>query len=98
MFLLTIFIAKIMETLQQKLHPCQLGQTENLPYTSQQKDQKTSKEDNPDRNKEEREYFEIFGIKLYFDDILILCLLYFLYKEEVHDEMLFLALILLLIS
>ena len=98
MFLLTIFIAKIMETLQQKLHPCQLGQTENLPYTSQQKDQKTSKEDNPDRNKEERQYFEIFGIKLYFDDILILCLLYFLYKEEVHDEMLFLALILLLIS
>ena len=98
MFLLTIFIAKIMETLQQKLHPCQLGQTENLPYTSQQEDKKTSKEYNTDRNKEERKYFEIFGIKLYFDDILILCLLYFLYKEEVHDEMLYLALILLLIS
>ena len=42
--------------------------------------------------------FELFGIKLYFDDVLILSLLFFLYKEEVKDESLFLALILLLIS
>ena len=44
------------------------------------------------------ECFEIFGIKLYFDDVLILSLLFFLYKEEVKDESLFLALVLLLIS
>ncbi len=43
-------------------------------------------------------FFEIFGLKLYFDDILIICLLFFLYKEEVHDEYLFTALILLLLS
>ena len=42
--------------------------------------------------------FEIFGIKLYLDDIIILGLLFFLYKEEVQDEMLFIILILLLIS
>lgn len=41
---------------------------------------------------------DLFGIKLYFDDVLILSLLYFLYKEDVKDEGLFLSLVLLLIS
>lgn len=44
------------------------------------------------------DFFEIFGIHLYFDDILILCLLLFLYKENVNDQLLFLSLILLLMS
>lgn len=43
-------------------------------------------------------WFDLFGIKLYFDDVLILSLLFFLYKEDVKDEGLFLALVLLLIS
>lgn len=43
-------------------------------------------------------FFEIFGLKLYFDDILIMCLLFFLYTEGVQDQELFLCLILLLIS
>ncbi len=43
-------------------------------------------------------WLDLFGIKLYFDDVLILGLLYFLYNEEVKDEGLFLALIMLLIS
>lgn len=41
---------------------------------------------------------DILGIELYLDDIIILCLLFILYKEDVKDEMLFIALILLLIS
>lgn len=41
---------------------------------------------------------DLFGLKLYFDDILILSLIFFLYKEDVKDEGLFLALVLLLIS
>lgn len=41
---------------------------------------------------------EILGIKLYLDDIIILGLLFFLYNENVKDDMLFLALIFLLIS
>ena len=48
--------------------------------------------------KDENVWFDLFGIKLYFDDVLILSLLFFLYKEDVKDEGLFLALILLLIS
>lgn len=71
-----------------------LGQTD-LPLKIE-KDKNT--DNNEENNRDDREFFEIFGIRLYFDDILILCLLYFLYKEDVHDEMLFLALILLLIS
>ena len=71
-----------------------LGQTD-LPLKIEKEKNTDNNEQN---NKDEREFFEIFGIRLYFDDILILCLLYFLYKEDVHDEMLFFALILLLIS
>ena len=42
--------------------------------------------------------FELFGIQLYFDDILLISLIFFLYNEGVHDQFLFIALILLLLS
>ncbi|MBQ9658566.1 MAG: hypothetical protein IJV31_07355 [Clostridia bacterium] len=42
--------------------------------------------------------FDLFGLKLYYDDILIVSLLFFLYKQGVKDEGLFIALILLLLS
>lgn len=43
-------------------------------------------------------FFEIFGLKLYFDDILIICILFFLYTEKVQDQELFMCLILLLLT
>lgn len=43
-------------------------------------------------------FLEIFGIKLYFDDILIIALIFFLYNEGVRDNFLFISLILLLLS
>lgn len=46
----------------------------------------------------EEPILELLGITLYLDDIIILCLLFFLYKEEVKDEMLYICLILLLLS
>lgn len=46
----------------------------------------------------EEPIFEILGIQLYLDDIIILGLLFFLYQENVQDEMLFITLILLLLS
>lgn len=46
----------------------------------------------------EEPIFEILGIELYLDDIIILGLLFFLYQEGVQDEMLYISLILLLIS
>lgn len=42
--------------------------------------------------------FSFFGIDLHFDDILLICLLIFLYNEGVQDQFLFIALILLLLS
>ena len=47
---------------------------------------------------DENAYFEIMGLKLYIDDILLLSLLFFLYTEGVQDEGLFIALILLLLT
>ena len=49
-------------------------------------------------NTEDNNYFEILGIKLYFDDLLIICLLFSLYQEDVKDTYLYIALILLLLS
>ena len=42
--------------------------------------------------------FELFGLKIYLDDLLIVTLLFFLYQEKVHDEGLFITLVLLLLS
>lgn len=42
--------------------------------------------------------FEIFGIKLYLDDLIILGLLFFLYQQDVNDEILYVILFLLLFS
>lgn len=42
--------------------------------------------------------FEILGIKLYLDDLIIIGLLFFLYQQNVHDETLYMILFLLLFS
>ena len=42
--------------------------------------------------------FEIFGIELYLDDLIIIGLLFFLYQQNVNDEMLYMILFLLLFS
>ena len=41
---------------------------------------------------------EIFGISLYFDDILLVCLIFFLFQEDVDDPWLYISLLLLLLS
>lgn len=43
-------------------------------------------------------FFEILGIKLSYDDILLIFLIFFLYTEGVKDDFLFIVLILLLLS
>lgn len=47
---------------------------------------------------EYEEFINIFGFKLYFDDLLILALLFFLYKQEIKDDSLYIILILLLLT
>lgn len=47
---------------------------------------------------QDEEFFDLFGLKLYNDDLLLIGLIFFLYKEDVKDEYLFFALVLLLLS
>lgn len=65
---------------------------------SEKEDYKTQESSTRSKPDSTREFFDIFGIRLYFDDILILCLLFFLYQEKVDDQLLFIALLLLLLS
>ena len=57
----------------------------------------TVKKNNEEKN-DGNYFFELFGLKLYFDDVLIICLLIFLYQEGNRDTELFLSLVLLLLS
>ena len=43
------------------------------------------------------EFFEILGHKIYFDDLLIISLIFCLYKEGVEDQLLLIALLFLLL-
>lgn len=69
---------------------------------SEKKETKKISEDNTSNSRgifsSEQFFFDLFGFRLYFDDILIMGLLFFLYVEGVDDEMLYIALILLLLS
>ena len=47
---------------------------------------------------EDESFFDLFGLKLYNDDLLLIGLIFFLYKEDVKDQYLFIALVLLLLS
>ena len=67
-----------------------------IEKTPSSNSQEAKKEEN--RSSEDKPVFEIFGISLYFDDLLLLGLLFFLYSEGVQDQELFISLILLLLS
>ena len=64
-------------------------------YTNEEKKQI---EERASSDNSEKELFEIFAIKLFFDDILLICLIFFLYNEGVKDQYLFISLILLLLT
>ena len=58
----------------------------------------TSLDNNNSKNNNDNPIIEIFGIKLYSDDIIILAILFLLYEQNVKDEMLYIILFLLLFS
>lgn len=62
------------------------------------KENKNEQKNNSKEQSHENYFFELFGLKLYFDDILLICLIFFLYQEGVKDDELFISLILLLLS
>lgn len=57
--------------------------------------QEPKKEKSPEHNNNDF-IINIFGLQLYSDDILILLLIFFLYKENIDDKLLFIALFSLL--
>ena len=59
---------------------------------------KEKKKEKEEKVEEQDVLFDIFGVQLHSDDILLLCLIFFLYQEGVKDEFLFMALVLLLLS
>lgn len=75
-------------------------QTMKQIHKEEKKEQINNKKDNADESKRvlDQQVFEIFGIKLYFDDILLIALIFFLYNEGVEDNLLFISLVLLLLS
>lgn len=71
-------------------HASDLNKNENI-------DQNERNSNNKQKTKS-TDYLEILGIKLHFDDILLILLIYFLYTEGVKDIYLFFTLILLLLG
>ena len=83
------------------------NQYKSHKYQPSQSSEHFSKKNKSDENEinhfsdsiyHDKPIFELFGIKLFFDDILIISLIFFLYNEGVKDQNLFIALILLLLS
>ncbi len=70
----------------------QINETENNVRQNGVNNEQSNDQNN------DKPLFQFFGINLYFDDILLICLIWFLYDEGVKDEGLFIALILLLLS
>jgi len=69
----------------------------DLSKSSNENSSKDSELEQKKRN-EEKPLFDLMGIKIFSDDLLLLGVLYFLYSEEVRDPELFIAILLLLIS
>ena len=79
-----------------------LTQESNLTSDLQNKNANSSNLLKSKKNNSKSDYdnyfFELFGLKLYFDDVLLMSILFFLYEEGVKDNELFFSLILLLLS
>lgn len=83
-----------------------ISNTENCPEisTPEKADEKnvqrdlTSLDTNNQNTDGDSPIFEIFGIKLYSDDLIILAVLFLLYEQNVKDEILYIILFLLLFS
>ena len=57
-----------------------------------------TKKDNSNKYSDSSNVINLFGIQLYFDDILLICLILFLYTEKIDDTYLLLSLIMLLFN
>ena len=78
---------------------CYNSNSSAIPYIVETNDCRDFKDKkNKSINNNNDYLFDLFGLKIYNDDVLLVSLLYFLYSEGVKDEGLFIVLILLLLS
>lgn len=77
-------------------HP--MSKSINPPTYMKEHTQKKEPQKKQECSNENPQVFNFLGITFAFDDILLLCLLFFLYSEGVNDEMLYIVLILLLLG
>lgn len=83
---------------EQENYSCSSNYKKNINSAPPKVEKCISNNINNNNEAETEECFEIFGLKLHFDDLLIISLLFFLYQEDVKDTYLYIALILLLLS
>lgn len=79
----------------------ELLDTSSAPDSVQNSDShecRFERQKNKSNNNSNDYLFDLFGLKIYTDDVLLVSLIYFLYSEGVKDEGLFIVLILLLLS
>lgn len=81
----------------EKYSPNNLNEIGSRIKSGEQYSSNNSNESENSQNTHEP-FFSIFGIDLYFDDILILALLLFLNNEDVKDSYLYIVLIMLLLN
>lgn len=72
----------------------------NVSNNCPPKDDKSEnfKQKNKSNQNTDKYLFDLFGLKIFSDDVLLISLIYFLYSEGVKDDGLFIVLILLLLS
>ena len=68
------------------------------PHHNSENQLNIEKEKNKSNKNNDAFLFDLFGLKIYYDDILLISLIYFLYSEGVKDDGLFIVLVLLLLS
>ena len=90
---------------QQEIEQYFQAHSEYYKNNIEKKEEKTSsatpdesRSTSPSSTSDVQPIFELFGIKLFLDDLIILGILFFLYKEEVKDDMLYIILFLLLFA
>lgn len=67
-------------------------------FNSNKNNSESSRQKNKSNKNNDNYLFDLFGLKIYSDDVLLVSLIYFLYSEGVKDDGLFIVLILLLLS
>ncbi len=86
------------ESFSEKTYPIKRNLTNNYSYNNNSKQQNEHEKYDNNKQKLNSDHINLLGIDLYFDDVLLILLIYFLYTEGIKDIYLFITLTLLLLT